>query len=129
MQSHDVAAALQGLPELRVTPNATEADAMAAVHSFGSLNQCLLGVTRFSGLTPWEHHPDGDEVLYVVDGVVEVTVLTDDGSVSAAVPAGSVFVVPRGLWHRQHARRSAALLFATGATEISWATDPRVGGD
>jgi quercetin dioxygenase-like cupin family protein len=102
---------------------------MAAVRVLGSLNQCTLGVTCFSGLTPWERHPDGDELLYVVRGAVEVTVLSDERSVSVHVPAGSVFVVPRNLWHRQHAADRTSLLFATGATDVSWAEDPRVSDD
>ena len=129
MQSHDVMATLHNLPELKVSPSTTEADAMAAIRSFGELNGCLLGVTRFSGLTPWELHADADELLYVLEGTVDVMVLTDDGPLSTTVPAGSVFVVPRGLWHRQYARHCAALLFATGATDISWAEDPRVAKD
>jgi mannose-6-phosphate isomerase-like protein (cupin superfamily) len=125
MQSHDVAAALKGLSVLEVTRNTTETEAMAAIRPFGSFDRCTLGVTRFLGLTPWELHPDADELLYVVEGGVEVTVLTDAQTVSVSVPAGSVFVVPRGHWHRQHARARTALLFATGATDISWADDPR----
>ena len=125
MLSHDVMAALRDLPELKVTRNTTEADAMAAIRPFGELNKCLLGVTRFSGLTPWEHHPDADELLYVLEGTVDVTLLTDEGPLSTAVRAGAVLVVPRGLWHRQHAHHCTTLLFATGATNISWAEDPR----
>ncbi len=125
MRSYDVMTELRDLPALQVTRDTTEAEAMAAVRSLGTLDTCLLGVTRFSGLTPWEHHPDADELLYVLEGAVDVTVLTDDGAVVTPVSAGSVFVVPRGLWHRQHARERAGLLFATGATDISWADDPR----
>lgn len=127
MQGYDVRNELHDLPALVVTRDTTEAEAAAAIRAFGSLNGCLLGVTRFEGLTPWELHPDTDELLYVVEGAVEVTVLVDEGLVVTAVPAGSVFVVPRGRWHRQEAREHAALLFATGATDISWADDPRSG--
>lgn len=122
-------AALRDLPELKVTPTTTEADAVAAMRRLGTFNQCLLGVTRFSGLTPWERHPDADELLHVLEGAVDVTVLSDDGPLSATVAAGSVFIVPRGFWHRQHARQCTALLFATGETDISWAEDPRVAND
>lgn len=75
-----------------------------------------------------ERHPDGDELLQVLEGEVDVTVLTEEGEpVRATVAAGSVFVVPRGLWHRQLAQSAAALLFATPAetTQHSWAEDPR----
>jgi hypothetical protein len=66
--------------------------------------------------------------LYLVEGLVDVTLLTDAGPVEATLRPGSVCVVPRGLWHRQHAREPAALLFATAAstTGVSWADDPRM---
>jgi len=125
MRAHDVMTELKDVPTLLVTRDTTEAEATAAVRAIGTFDSCLLGVTRFSGLSPWELHPDADELLYVVEGAVEVTVLVDEGPIVTAVPAGSVFVVPRGRWHRQHAGEHAGLLFATGATDISWADDPR----
>ena len=95
----------------------------------GPFNQCTLGVVRFSGQTPWERHPGGDELLHVVEGAVEVTVLTDDGPVHRTMTAGSIFVVPRGCWHRQRAPAGVVLMFATAteATDHSWEEDPRAG--
>jgi mannose-6-phosphate isomerase-like protein (cupin superfamily) len=126
MQSHDLMAVLHDLPELQITPTTTEADAVGAMRQLGTLNQCLLGAIRFSGLTPWERHPDADELLHVLEGAVDLTVLIEDGPRSVTLTAGSVFVVPRGLWHRQHAGTRTTLLFATGETDTSWADDPRV---
>jgi mannose-6-phosphate isomerase-like protein (cupin superfamily) len=52
-----------------------------------------------------EVHPDGDELLYLVSGVVEVVL--DDGDqqtvgteTSVVLGAGDAFVVPRGVWHQ-----------------------------
>jgi mannose-6-phosphate isomerase-like protein (cupin superfamily) len=127
IEVHDVPAALRGLAVLAVTRDTTEEDAMATMRPLAAFNETLLGLTRFSGLTPWECHPGGDELLYLVDGLVDVTVLTDAGPVERTLRPGSVCVVPRGLWHRQHAREPASLLFATAAdtTGVSWADDPR----
>jgi quercetin dioxygenase-like cupin family protein len=123
----DLSAAWSGAPQLSVSPNTTPEEAMGAMRELGSLNQCMLGVLRFSGETPWERHPAGDELLHVLAGEVDVTVLTDTGPVDATVTAGSIFVVPRGLWHRQRPRPSVTLLFATPVEggEHSWAEDPR----
>lgn len=123
----DVRATLRAMPVLRVTRDTTDAEAIEAVRLFGTLNETMLGVARFSGATPWEIHPDADELLYVVDGTVEVTLLTDDGPVQRTLGTGCVCVVPRNLWHRQHAHGTVALLFATaaGTTASSWADDPR----
>jgi quercetin dioxygenase-like cupin family protein len=125
--AHDLSAALRGLPELVITASTTGAEADAAVRSITSLGVCNLGVMRYSGRTPWERHPDGDELLHVLDGAVDVTVLADDAPTDVTVRAGSVFVCPRGLWHRQLPRPSVTMLFGTpsATTEISFADDPR----
>lgn len=127
MKSHDISGMLDSLPKLVISPNMTEDDAAAAMQLLAPFNQCTLGVVRFSGETPWERHPDGDELLHVLDGEVRLTILTDEPRLQATVAAGSIFVVPRGLWHRQLAHRGATLLFATPTekTENSWAEDPR----
>ena len=128
--AHDLRAALEGLPELAITSSTTAEEADAAVRTITTLDRCMLGVMRYSGLTPWERHPDGDELLHVLEGEVDVTVLTDDGPADLNVRAGSVFVCPRGLWHRQRPRPAVTMLFGTPAEteEISWAEDPRTGG-
>lgn len=122
LEPRDVVGALRDLSVLVVTRTTTDEEAMAAIRPLGELNQCQLGVVRFVGETPWEVHPDGDELLYVVEGAVDVTVLTDAGPVERHVATGELFVVPRGAWHRQHARERVALLFATaaGTTASSW---------
>jgi quercetin dioxygenase-like cupin family protein len=85
-----------------------------------------VGVVRFTGLTPWERHPD-DELLYVVEGAVDVTVLDQEGVATVStVKAGSICVVPAGSWHRQQPRPSVALLYLTSreGNEASWAETP-----
>ncbi len=63
----------------------------------------------------------------MLEGEVEITVLAPGGTTRVSVAAGSIFVVPRGLWHRQLAKPSVTLLAATPDTsEISVADDPRV---
>lgn len=126
--SHDLRALLASVPELQVQVDTTGEQAESAARMLDELNGSMLGLVRFTGLTPWEIHPGGDELLHVLEGEVEVTVLTDDGPVRAVLRPGSVFVVGRNLWHRQHARPAVALLFSTPAesTDHSWAEDPRV---
>ena len=127
LEPHDVVAAVRDLATLVVTPATTEAEAIRAMVPLAPFNGCLLGVTRFAGQTPWERHPDGDELLHVLDGTIRVTVLTRDGPVERTLHAGQVLVVPRDLWHRQDSGPGAALLFVTAApsTAHSWDDDPR----
>ncbi|HYR78859.1 MAG TPA: VOC family protein, partial [Candidatus Dormibacteraeota bacterium] len=115
------------VPHLTITESTTGEEADAAVRTVAKLDELTLGVMSYSGQTPWERHPGGDELLFALDGEVEVTVLTDDGPVHETICKGSAFVCPRGLWHRQLARESVSMLYgtATETSEISFAEDPR----
>ncbi|MCW5220399.1 cupin domain-containing protein [Verminephrobacter aporrectodeae] len=123
LRAHDVHAALAGLVAGTVS-NADE-DA-AAFPRLATFNQGAVYVGRFSGVSPWECHPDADELLYVLDGEVEVTLLSGPKPVLTLARAGCVLVVPRGVWHRQWAARSVTLLAVTpDRSEISFEADPR----
>lgn len=124
LETHDLRAECGALSELRIGAETTEADANAAMRALAQFNGCTLGVVRFSGETPWERHAE-DELLHVLEGEVEVTILGDGLTVNGHARAGDVLVVPRGCWHRQHARVRTTLLFVTGTTDLSTAPDPR----
>jgi mannose-6-phosphate isomerase-like protein (cupin superfamily) len=128
MDVHDLAALLPTLPELHITPQTTFAEAMAAHRMLSSFNQCQLGVVRYEGEVPWERHPDGDELLYVLEGTIVVTILTEATASETLLSAGALLVVPRGLWHRPRPQALATLLFATPTqgNEHSFAADPRL---
>jgi quercetin dioxygenase-like cupin family protein len=123
VKAYDVFEALRGVATGTVTT--AEADA-AAFPRLTGFNAGAVYVGRFSGETPWERHPDADELLYVLAGAVDITLLESSGPTQVHVATGSVFVVPRGLWHRQHARPAVTLLAAVpDHSEISEADDPR----
>jgi hypothetical protein len=62
----------------------------------------------------------------VLEGEVDLTVLKTSGPAHLTLTSGSLFVVPRGRWHRQRTRGDVTLLSATPTpTDISFATDPR----
>jgi quercetin dioxygenase-like cupin family protein len=65
-----------------------------------------------------ELHPDGDELLYLVSGRVEVVL--DDGDLDDVgaetrheVGPGQAFLVPRGVWHRIEVLEPAHLVHVT----------------
>ena len=65
-----------------------------------------------------ELHPDGDELLYLVSGRVEVVL--DDGDLDHVgaetrheVGPGEAFVVPKGVWHRLEVLEPAHLVHVT----------------
>jgi quercetin dioxygenase-like cupin family protein len=124
---HDLSATIGKLTELKITDATTEEDANNAVRNIAEMGERTLGVMRFSGLTPWERH-GGDELIYALEGAVDITVLTDSGPVHRRVNAGSFFVCPENLWHRQNAEDSVTILYGTPTktSENSFAEDPRI---
>ena len=95
----------------------------------GSLDRASVLITRHHGLPPWERHPDGDELIVVLDGGGEITVLTEDGPVRSELRPGRIFVCPKGLWHRTDAQPEMTALYVTplAGGEHSYAEDPRAG--
>ena len=128
LEEHNLRAALREVPHLTITADTTGEEAEAAVRQVAKIGNLTLGVMSYSGQTPWERHPDGDELLLALDGEVDVTVQTDARLVHRKLRAGEVFVCPQGLWHRQLAEKSVSMLYGTPTetTEISFADDPRV---
>ena len=60
-----------------------------------------------------EMHPDGDEVLYLISGRVDV-ILEEDGSETLLeLRPGQGLVVPKGVWHRVKLHEPSQLVHIT----------------
>lgn len=126
-KAQEIRAALRGKP--RITASTTYEEFKVACTQLAAFDEGAITVGRFATPTPWEKHPDGDEFLHVLDGRIDVILLRDRSRLRIPVRRGSIFVVPRGVWHRQVPRPAAtvpsALPMAHGP--LSWADDPRRG--
>lgn len=60
-----------------------------------------LGTIRSDNMPPQagEMHPDGDEILLMISGRIDVHLELDDGTKTVRVGPGEALVVPRGIWH------------------------------
>ena len=68
---------------------------------------------KFAGDGAWERHPNGDELVQIVEGAATLHLMTEDGPKSYPVTAGMMVIVPQGTWHRFHAPDGVSLLTAT----------------
>ena len=66
-----------------------------------------------AGETPSERHPNGDELVQIVDGSATLHTMTADGPKSYAVSAGMTVIVPQGTWHRFRSPEGVSLVTAT----------------
>lgn len=83
-------------------------------------------IGRYTGTSPWEMHPQGEEFFYILEGAAEFTLLTENATEKLKVAAGETFVIPRKTWHRQVCEGLVISLGATtGPTQNSMADDPR----
>jgi mannose-6-phosphate isomerase-like protein (cupin superfamily) len=60
-----------------------------------------------------EMHPDGDELLYLVSGRINVSLELDTGRRDVEVRSGEALVVPRGVWHLITLQESGQLIHIT----------------
>ena len=68
---------------------------------------------RFSGAGAWERHPNGDELVQIVDGSTTFHFVTEDGPQSRELKAGMMVVVPQGMWHRFESVDGVTLITVT----------------
>jgi mannose-6-phosphate isomerase-like protein (cupin superfamily) len=89
-------------------------------------NGCDCGVASFIGQPPWERHNGGDELLHVLAGESELTVLSGADVETRLIRQGDLVVVPKGCWHRNNAVKGVTVLFMSPheGGENSW-EDPR----
>ena len=74
---------------------------------------------KSSGKTAWERHPDGDELVQVLEGTAIIDIVTDDGPPqSFEVGAGMIAIVPQGAWHRARFSHDMTLISVTPHTEF-----------
>ena len=96
-------------------PDMTEAD-RKGTNAFATLTPFRDGnifSAKFSGDGAWERHPNGDELVQIVEGSATLYIMAEDGPQTYAVSAGMLVIVPQGTWHRFHSPEGVGLMTAT----------------
>lgn len=107
-------------------PDSPHADMEGHHKSLGSFNGAAMVVASFQGQGCWERHPAGEELVQIVDGEAELTMMTDDGPQTMTITKGQLLVVPTGTWHRFTAQEGVTLMAATPQpSDHCYADDPR----
>lgn len=114
-----------------IAPNAI-VDSLSEMEfrELASFNEGSVGVfwSEAGGPSPWEMHPDCEEMLQILEGAIEVEILPEDGGAGekTVVSKGEFVIIPRHCWHRQTLlKRTKELYLTPGASEHSMADDPR----
>lgn len=126
IEPHHLLSAVDRQTPMVITESTTEADEAASRATLGSMNNCGVGIQRYQGIPPWEIHRDSDELLYVLNGEMELTVVGDDGPETVGVSDGMIVIIPKGRWHRPVAKTLVTLFSATPFTnsDIAFSDEP-----
>lgn len=121
---HDLSPDAVGrMPQVDLSALGREPDSPIGTFTF---HRCIGGVAAFKGRPPWEHHTGGDELLYVLDGESDLTVLEGDVADTRTITRGQLVIVPQDSWHSNDSRDGVTFLYLTprDGNEHSW-EDPR----
>jgi quercetin dioxygenase-like cupin family protein len=110
----DLKAELAKLTTLRGrTPETPAAEREGAFAKLAPYRDGAIFTGKFAGESAWERHPNGDEIVQIVEGATTLHVMTADGPQSFVLKAGMVAIVPQGAWHRFEAPDGVSLMTAT----------------
>ncbi|ETX00375.1 MAG: hypothetical protein ETSY2_39240 [Candidatus Entotheonella gemina] len=123
----DIKAELAGLPFLHGRGReTTEAEKKAAFTTLAQYRDGGIFSGSFSGISEWERHEKGDEIVHILDGATKLTIMTDEGPQAFEMTAGMLVVVPQGCWHQFHSPDGVTVMTVTPQpTEHIHANDPR----
>jgi mannose-6-phosphate isomerase-like protein (cupin superfamily) len=96
-------------------PESTEAErkATGAFVTLAPYRDGNIYSAKFSGRAAWERHPNGDELVQIVDGSTSVDIIVDGKVETHQLGAGMTLIVPQGAWHRFHAPDGVSIVTAT----------------
>ena len=95
------------------TPETPESEREGAFARLAPYRDGGIFAAKFAGEGAWERHPNGDEIVQIVEGATTLHLMTDDGPQRIALSAGMIAIVPQGTWHRFEAPDGVGLVTAT----------------
>jgi quercetin dioxygenase-like cupin family protein len=120
-QENDVATVIDLTAELAKltmqrnrTPTTTRAEREGSSAQLAPYRDGTIFASKSAGKGAWERHPDGDELVQVIEGSATLDIVTEDNpQQSIPVHAGMIAIVLRGAWHRFHYPDGITLLTVT----------------
>jgi quercetin dioxygenase-like cupin family protein len=95
------------------TPTSSEDEREGAFGRVAPYRDGAIFTAKFAGTSAWERHPQGDEIVQIVDGATTLHLITEAGRQSVTLSAGMMVVVPRNAWHQFEAPDGVCVMTAT----------------
>ncbi|QIQ01658.1 cupin domain-containing protein [Streptomyces liangshanensis] len=85
-------------------------DALWSPRIVTRVNDYDVRVAKVAGEHVWHVHENTDEFFQVLDGELLIALRESGAERTVTLPRGSVFVVPRGVWHKPSSAAGASIL-------------------
>ena len=95
------------------SPTTTDAEKEGAFAQVAPYRDGGIFTAKFAGLSAWERHPRGDEIVQVIEGSTVLHLLTAEGRQSLSLNAGMMVVVPQNAWHQFESPEGVCVMTAT----------------
>ena len=106
-------------------PDTQGDEASKAFATLAPFGEGAIFTGSFEGESPWERHNKGDEIVQILAGETELTILAGDEAHVLTLKAGMLTVVPQGCWHRFRAPKGVTVMTATPQPTDHQTDDPR----
>jgi len=124
----DLNAELAKLTTLRCRTPQTTAAEREETRTFARLvpyRDGAIFITKFAGGGTWERHPNGDEIVQIIEGSTTLHVVSDGHSEAFNLSIGDFVIIPQGAWHRFESADGVSLMTATPQpSDFAIADDP-----
>jgi len=95
------------------TPTSSADERAGAFARLAPYRDGAVFTAKFSGVSAWERHPNGDEIVYIVDGLTTLHLITAEERQSVSLRAGMMAIVPQNAWHQFEAPDGVCVMTAT----------------
>ena len=95
------------------TPTTAVAERREAICRLLPYRDGGIFAAKFSGKGAWERHPQGEEIVQILEGRTTLHLITAEGRERLELTAGMLVVVPTNAWHQFEAPEGVSLITAT----------------
>lgn len=83
------------------------------------VNDYDIRIAKVVGEHIWHVHEQTDEFFQVLEGELLIGLREDGGERTVTLPRGSVFTVPRGIWHKPSSAGGASIMVVEPSGTLS----------
>ena len=95
------------------TPETTDEEFKGSFAKLSKYRDGGVFISHYSGISEWERHPNGDELVQVIEGETTLILLSDNIETANTLKQGELLVVPQNMWHRFETPKGVKVLTIT----------------